>query len=51
MNDVAADVTQRENNSIKRYASAFSNIYIYFLFWFFKLKRLVQNPKAELKRI
>ena len=25
-NEVAADVTQRESSSIKRYASAFSNI-------------------------
>ena len=25
-NDVAADVAQRENSNIKRYASAFSNI-------------------------
>ena len=48
-NDVTADVAQRESSSIKCYASAFSNIF--FLFWFFKLKRLTQNPKTELKML
>ena len=34
-NDVTADVAQRESSSIKRYASAFSNIYIYICFVLF----------------
>ena len=47
---MVADEAQCESNNIKCYALAFSNIYI-FLFWFFKLKRLTQNPKTELKRL
>ena len=55
-NDVAVDVVQRESSNIKRYAAAFSNIYIFlfcfvFVFLFFKLKRLTQNPKSELKKL
>ena len=36
--DMAADVAQRERSKIKCYASAFSNIYIYWLRHFFKRK-------------
>ena len=58
---MSADVAQRESSNIKHHASAFSNIKkknqklerlqrLFFFFPSFKLKRLTQNPKAELKK-
>ena len=58
-------MSQRESSSIKRHASAFSNIKknkinknknqklerLQWFFFSFKLKRLTQNPKTELKRL
>ena len=43
---MATDMAQRESSSIKRYASALG----IFFFSSFKLKRLTQNSKAELKK-